>query len=329
MKRAFLRGLKLAISNLAILPGLSYMFAADAIATRSITCYEKPAIQVFGTETGTPLQTGFVFKEGAYVEAPYIVSRRGADIYVNEVKVATPIRWPPVDYDDKKPEMPTGLTKSSTFKDLECRDDVSDSLDRKMARWLSRHYDDRKAKKMMVQYYRGLPFIADVEINGDFLIVTMHNSKEKLLICIGGEKYIPPTPEKLLQELVRVRKQWEERLKKGDCYFVFGCGAELSLDARNAAMDLPAIVRILRSREPKGQKIKELHKLTLLPADFPKKWESLVTEFTASAQLDERIKRLRLPPGEKKEGGATVEEERASAEKMMKEKAAKENESQK
>jgi hypothetical protein len=88
-------------------------------------------------------------------------------------------------------------------------------------------------------------------------------------------------------------------------------------------MDLAAIVRTLRSDKTKEEKIKELQKISLLPPEFPKGWEVLVTKFSASQQLDKRAAELRLPPGDKGERGMTPEEERAITEKMTKEKAEK------
>lgn len=314
------------LSAAGILVAFINMLAVGSEPASPDNRYEKPAIKVFGTKSGKPIESGFVFKDAAYVEAPYIISRRSVDIYVNEIKVATPVRWPPVDYDDKKPAVPTGLTRNSTFKDLEIRDCPGDSFDRKMVRWLSRHYSKPEARGMIAEYYRTLPFVAHVEPMGDFLVVSTWNSDKKMMISIAGQPYVPPTPEELLKELERVRTQWEERLKKGDCCFLLSSGGQLSFGSRKAAMDLAAIVQTLRSDKPKDEKTKKLQKLGLLTPDFPKKWEVLVTNFSASPQLDERVKQLRLLPGDKGERGHTVEEEQAQIEKMMKEKAAKEKE---
>ena len=297
--------------------------------------YLKTATEVFGEKQGEPINSGFVFEDGTYVDAPYVISRRGVDIYVNDVKAATPVRWPPMDYDDKKPEMPKGLTKNSTFEDLEDRNMPGESLDRKMVRWLLRHHDEDEAKKLIIEYYKSLPFVKDVKPATDVVdarntvSISTWDGKGNRFMAIGGYVYRPSTPEHSLKTLEKVCARMEDRLKKGECIFLFSDSGELAFGSRKAAMDLPAIVRTLRSDKPKDQKIKELQNLTLLPPSFPEKWEVLVTGFSASSQLDERVKQLRLPPGDTGERGPTVEEERALMEKIIKDKAAKERESSK
>jgi hypothetical protein len=65
-----------------------------------------------------------------------------------------------------------------------------------------------------------------------------------------------------------------------------------------------------------------------LPPSVPENWEVLVTTFSASPQLEERINQL-PPPGQGRARWLTPEEQRARMEKMRKlraEQAAKEKE---
>ena len=291
--------------------------------------YEKPAIDVFGIKTGNSTETGFIFKDGVYIDAPYIVSSRGCDIYINDILVNSVGKWPPIDYDDKKPEFPKGLTRNSTFDDLKLPGRPIDGWEARTIRWYKRHYSMNKAQVLLAEVYRELPFVKTVELGNECITVVTWNTDKKREIDLSLPVIKRPTPEDVLNSIERKRTQWEKRLTKGDCFFLFTCGGEMSFGAKKAAKDLPAIVTVLRSDKPKDQKIKELQKLTLLPPDFPKKWEVLVTKFAASPQLDERVKKLCLTPGDKGERSPTVEEERARIEKMMKEKATEEEESQK
>lgn len=290
--------------------------------------YERPAIEVFGAKSGEPIERGFVFKDGAYIDAPYVVSRHGMDVYVNGVKIDTLGGWPPLDYEDKKPEMPVGLTKNSTFDDLKIAALPGESLDRKMVRWLRRHYNGERSKELIIEYYRSLPFVKDVttdtdmDATGHILAISTWNSDRITLVDIGGPVYIPATAEEIEKELERVHRRFETRLTNGECIFLFSSGGELAFGSRKAAMDLPAIVHTLRSDKPKDQKVKELQNLGLLPPRYPRKWEVLVTRFLASPQLDTRVKQLGLPPGNKREHEPTVEEENSRIE-QMNEKAAK------
>ena len=284
--------------GLGVLVALIGMLAVGAELGLFDGRYEKPAGEVFGSKRGALIKTGFVFKDGIYVDVPYIVSRRAVDIYINETKIDTLGPWPPADYDDKKPEMPAGLTKNSTFKDLEIPGRPSDSLDRQMVRWLKRHYDGDKARQLIVEYYRSLPFVKEVKLRENMenvIVVSTWYSKRDIVFNFGGPIYKPPTPDAAQKELERICTRWEKRLTNGECIFLFSSGGELAFGSRKAAIDLAAIVQTLRSDRPKKEKIKKLQNLGLLPPEVPKSWEVLVTGFSASPQLDERVKQLRLP----------------------------------
>jgi len=49
-------------------------------------------VDEFGITTGRTINNGFVFVDGQYVEAPYILSRRGLGLYVNGRKIERPKR---------------------------------------------------------------------------------------------------------------------------------------------------------------------------------------------------------------------------------------------
>ena len=262
--------------------------------------YLKTADEVFGKKRGVPIETGFFFKNGVYIDAPYIVSRRGGDVFVNNIKVETVLWWPPVDWEDKNPEVPKGLTKHSTFKDLETPGRPYDQWVGKMSRWVFRHYGRDQVLKVEAENFKRLLFVKDVEIKGDELIVTTWSSDKKEHFDMAFDLAQPPaepasTPEQSLRALDRVCSQWEGRLKKGDCLFLFGKHTEISF-GKAATINLGAIVRVLRGNEPKERKIKELQKLEFLPPPphFNKAWNCLFTNFSASSQLDERIKQLRF-----------------------------------
>ena len=262
---------------------LNGMFVLGCQSTSSDNPYEEPADEVFGVKGGEPISTGFVFKDGVYVDAPYVVSRRGCDIYVNDVKVATSGTWPPVDYEDKKPEMPAGLTKDSSFKDLEIRERPGDSLDRKMVRWLRRHYDEEKSKELIVEYYKSLPFVKDVkpaidlDSGGHILAIFTWASNTPRYTDIGGrgEVYYPPSAGQTLDALERARQRMEKPLKDGDCLFFFSHNGDRHVSVRDVPWQLPDAVRVLRGNETKEQKVKELQRIGLFDTDFPKSWEIL------------------------------------------------------
>ncbi len=137
-------------------------------ATAGREASEKPGppdwVDVFGTNEGKPIDSGFVFYDGRYVEAPYRVIRRGVGLYLNETRLPESGAWPPTDYEDKDPGVPPGLTRNSTFADLEFKDKPGDSWDRKKVRWLRRHHTPEEAQRLIVRYYEELPFVAKAEL---------------------------------------------------------------------------------------------------------------------------------------------------------------------
>jgi hypothetical protein len=254
--------------------------------------YLKNAAEVFGVKQGEPINSGFVFKDGVYLDAPYVVSRRGVEVYVNNVKVDS-CQWPPEDWEDKMPEIPKEFTKNTTNEVLESPNYPWAGI---MIRWAQRHYDEKKAKEIVTENYKKLPFIKSVERTGDMLLLTTWSggtTAVDLLDEFSNQIYTPPTPEQVWEMTEGCRSNWERRLKKGDCYFLFPHGLEISLNTKKAATDLAIIIGVLQSNSPKDQKIKKLQKYTHFPPDS-REWDIFIDKFSASSQLDERIKQLQL-----------------------------------
>ncbi len=111
----------------------------------------------------------------------------------------------------------------------------------------------------------------------------------------------------------------EKPFKEGECVFFFSHGGDLHVGVRNVPWQLPDAVRVLRGSGTKDQKIKELQKIGLFDTSFQKSWELLVTDFSASKQLDARLKKIPMPTGERPH---TAAEEREAADKAMREDAA-------
>ena len=174
----------------------------------------------FGESVGQPVDGGFVFFDGRYVDAPYVVSNRGLDLYVNEFHVGTLGMWPPVNWGSKKPDMPDGLTRQSTFEDLAIPDRPGDSLDRQMVRWLRRHYNDHEAKRRVTEFFKSLPFVKDVEPDlslspdGHTLAITTWTGEGDRLFDIGPSVYVPTA-----EEVEETRRRLEVRLRRGELHF--------------------------------------------------------------------------------------------------------------
>jgi hypothetical protein len=99
-----------------------------------------------------------------------------------------------------------------------------------------------------------------------------------------------------------VRENYEERLQKGDCFFLFDGGGRISFGVAKVAQALPRITEILRSEEPADVKAGKLQKMGM-PDLTGGTFARLITQFSASGQLEERLGKLQGPSGKSVKGG--------------------------
>ena len=248
-------------------------------------------VEELGRTDGNSVNSGFVFFDGRYIDPPYIVSRQGLEVFINDVTVKKWSQWPLPDYSIKEdPGLPEGLTEKNSM------DDIRRGHAARKFRYLHQHFPEDVAMKKMAEYYRQLPFVESVapERLGDFgdLVVKMKNGDVELI----DVRRLPPdsvsagwlTAQDVLNTLERCRRRFENRLKKGDCFFFFSNGGELSFGKMKVSKDLRLIVAILRSKRSHDEKVALLERLSVLP---PKTvaFHSLVTNFRASGQIEKQI----------------------------------------
>ena len=58
---------------------------------------EAAAVKALGVVEDKPIDSGFVFIDGVYVEAPYTVSRRGRQLFINDILIYQWAEWPLMD----------------------------------------------------------------------------------------------------------------------------------------------------------------------------------------------------------------------------------------
>jgi hypothetical protein len=255
---------------------------------------EAEVIKELGAWKGKPVDAGFVFVDGRYVEAPYTVSRQGVGIFVNDTRLRDRAVWPPVDYEDEDPGMPPGLTRDSTFDDLNIPGDRwGDTWDRKKVRWIERHFNREEARERIIEYYRSLPFIKDVRDGErcptDIILETFSGKKVTMDV---SPPYFPPTKAQVVATMDRYCANLEERLGKGDCFFLFSRAGEISFGQHKAAKDLGLMVEILTSERTAEEKKDLLQRMAIMPSGGVTGFDSLVRQFKGSPALNARIERL-------------------------------------
>jgi hypothetical protein len=234
-----------------------------------------------------------VFLDGRYLDAPYTVSRRGTGIYINDAHLRDYGRWPPFKFDEvaEDPGVPPGLTKDSSFDDMKIPG-KTDAWNCRKFRWLMAHYALDEARRRYMEYVKSLPFVKNVgPLEHEMVMVETFNGK-KVGLSLTHRAYTPPTKEMVVQDVDRSRSYLEDRLAKGDCFFFFTQGPEISCAEAKAARDLGLIAEILRSARPKEEKALLLQRVGLLPGAAFGSLEKFLTNFQASDQLHRRITAL-------------------------------------
>lgn len=259
-------------------------------ATQENTFYTKE----FGEHVGQKVENGFLFIDGRYIEAPYVVTRKGLAVLINDVVISR-LAKPDDPWIEEEPKVEAPITKKTTIDEF--FDAKSPFKNVGIRKWIfmHQHFPPNVATKQMVDFYRSLPFVKnitfDVEDAGTIIIETF--SGEKQHIQVG-----PPLSDKVLKrsstkdiqgEIEARRLRFENRLQQGDCFFLFTKAPELSFGRTEVAEDLRLIVDILRSKRSAEEKRSLLERLSALPLESEDLYLPLYTQFTASKQFDQRI----------------------------------------
>jgi hypothetical protein len=249
-------------------------------------------IKEYGVQEGKPIDAGFVFFDGRYIEAPYVVARKGLCVYINETLVfrhAGPVAVFPGDVD---PQLPPDLTQDTSFYDKS----FSDYMRQKVA-YVQKHFKREEEIKIMEQVYRGLPCVTEAHLDAEVPTILHITTFRGESIPIGLDpprRKAPQDKASVLAQVEGVRKNYEERLHKGDCFFLFDAGGRISFGAARVAQCLPRIAEILRSQAPTDVKVKKLQQEGM-PDLKSGSFAKLITSFSASSQLDERLRKPQGP----------------------------------
>lgn len=291
-------------------------YAGRGVLKRFLTDpYHKPKIEPFDRQPkkpreierfcelrGDPISSGFVFFKGRYIEPPYVVSRRGVDVWINDFIVVRGC-WPLPTY--PKPEMPEGMKSLNSKKFYHYRRQYNDYLETVCSG--SKDYFAKYAK-----FLRGLPFVKKVEDTGpsilegrSFKITTIDGKSEFWSIShtpANPTKW-PANPPGLICKLNGIRDTFDSFLHNGDCIFVGPKWARFVLDNKYVSEELPKIVEIVRSAVPRREKIRRLYttrfkrtRMYLHPyrcvVSMISDFTGLLDNFRASDDLDRRLARL-------------------------------------
>jgi hypothetical protein len=256
-------------------------------------------IDEFGIDEGNSIDSGFFFFDGNYIDAPYKVTRKGIAVFINDIMVHKDYDWPPRKdvRVEKDPGIPLGLTTTSAFKDIDDGNDPFNSPAGRKFRYLIQHFPHDVVVEEMIKWFRSLPFVKSAERRqpgSSSIVVRTKEGEEKIypIIMPTGSVVViirEKTRADVLKELAYAKSRFEERLKKGDCFFLYSKGGELSFGAVKVCKDLGLVVEVLRSKRTSEEKAALLERLSVLPQRKKAVSEPLLTNFKDSRQLEDRI----------------------------------------
>jgi len=249
------------------------------------------AIRRFGVERSDPINQGFLFHRGAYIEAPYVVARRGLDVYVNHVLVRRGAEWPPYDYRvNEDPGAPP--PDVSPFDPVPKGTDPRDTYWSRKWRYLSGHYKHATAVTMMTEAYRKCSKFREVVQDAerpDVLIVTTESGRKQRIShwVAPGETQKPPDEGQLLKSAKEGKFYYEQLLKAGTAISSVHSG-EMIVPKRQ----VPQFLETLLATQDKTLRKEQLEAARLLrPGD--KVFGVIAADFKASGQLAERLEALK------------------------------------
>ncbi len=262
--------------------------------TGTMLCNDAGDISEFGSSRSEPINSGFFFHEGKYIDTPYIIERRGLSIYLNDILLipgsTLPLYDTTVENDPGNP--PSG---SSPFNKTPEGVDSRDTYWPKKWRYLKSHFDLNTAKDMMLETYKKSEDVSDVQWKDwskkEVLIITNKNgTQEKRIdytLSIGESSNKKITKENLIQMMENEREFQERRFKNNAILFKKG-GMEI---ITGGALGLNSL-DILLSDANDSEKINSLENGGLLRHGVKTSYW-IVTDFKSSPQLKVRIDDLK------------------------------------
>lgn len=250
-------------------------------------------ITEFGTSKSEPIDSGFYFHEGKYIDTPYVIERRGLNIYINDILLMPGPEW--LIYDFKVETDPGDPPDGSyPFDKIPANTDSRDTYWEKKWRYLYSHFEYETAKKIMFETYKKSSDISNVYWSDkltDTVCVVNKSGREKLIsLSLLNNDYAlnPPKKEDLIERMEDEKQFHENRFKNNVAVFKKK-GTTLVLSGEGAAN----IIEILLSDSSDSEKLEILKDKVRGIGQGINSAQWIVTGFEDSPQLKERLKLLK------------------------------------
>ncbi len=250
-----------------------------------VTSNSLSQISDFVTSTTSPINLGYVFCDGKYIESPYVYVQKNTDLYINGILIES---WSWM----IRPKIPDALP------DVPAMDRFTSHYDKAVRNYLNQsivYYDKRlpaaDAIKKMHEIYSKLPFVKSIEMDtarSDIIIVHYVNGDTERtgLLPLKGRP-MNNDRESVIARLNRFRLHDENSVRGGAC-IMYSTGGRIVLSGKSAKTELPAIRQKLRSSSDYEQKMNLLNKsgLPMGTVENIKKFEDSLE----NAQLNSKLK---------------------------------------
>jgi len=250
-------------------------------------------VERYGRVEGKPIDGGFFFYDNEYIEAPYVVERRGLDIYVNGLKVGfvpEPYDWRVMEDPGPPPEgskLPASIPWPGT--------EYYDKYWGYKYRYIRASKGEKEANLEFLNILRNMPGIDHIEMdsgNSQAIIYRSNGPKQIFNLSsdfIEGDPF-PPVPSKddLIKMTEENREYFENKFRRNQGFFDRSNGGCMSMGA-NRVLDMVDILISMETPEDRAGAISTSFGKKLLTEP----WISQLNGIKSKTQLIERAKKIR------------------------------------
>lgn len=258
-----------------------------------------------------------LFFFGHYLDEPYVISRKGTGLYINNLLVESYRRFPP-GYEEGDPPVPADLRADTRLTDLKFGKAGIPWISAKL-RWQLWNRPRDEALAAFFAEMRQLPCVKSVEFvdapkpppDTNFTFLDDRPRKYFEIVCHSpdcrqtisvytDQDYRLRGIDHIIELLERNGRSYSRMLNQPGCFFA-GPGA-LGLIDSNGHPDarhlfFPRIVTILKSRQPEDEKLRQIYhyfsfgeKLNLNDRYNVDNIRMMIRTFRGSPQLDPKLK---------------------------------------
>ncbi len=244
----------------------------------------------FGVSVMENVDKGFVFLDGKYLDSPYLISRKGLGIFINNILFNRPERWPiNIPSGDMDPDFPPEINSETSIND----DIVHNYLAQKFA-YLQKHHSREEEIQIMKNVLVNLPFVTRAEVDEKNSTILHITTTEGLTVAMALYSFrgrqIGYKKEDVKQRIEDKKDHLINALKNEACYFISGNGGVTRLTKNTVINKLPDLIKILRKKASVEEKLKRVQHLNIrIPKSDMMK---IIKGFSATKQLEKRLDRL-------------------------------------